>query len=505
MLYWLALPPAFGLFFYLVLCQISRVPILACTLAIYKWMETFIDRLKELGIDARSGVLLCMGRDLRIVYICPSLAAWIGSPRYVSDLLVPSMREKHRQIVARYTSRHQALPDSLQHPMRNVPILGRDREEKASLIAGRVGFLCPFFNLFYIVLAPADSHGRHGSTDSQIGASAFSRCLSHALDNCQSHGLEASPPRRGGSLDCPREPRPGPTSQSLSRRSSLSTSIVSNSRRPSLPVSSFPDSSLQGSLCVPSREENPSGDSSDTHHEGHHEDPLNNLHTQMTDVIIDELVEVYGVSAASRVFRGEVPAAERYTQATALCCDIVDFTRLCATNSLDEVSSWMTRIHNEIDLLLTKYSIRKVETRGDCCICVTGTNFLNAQEKISSDLACDQVTRMVKFAEELCRNLRAQHTEVRIGIATGSLVLTHISHTADTLPAKYIYGDTVNVACRMEQTGTAGFIQLHEFAAKLYVEEQNAPPPEFGIKDVKGKGLMKVALYDCFKSKFVAA
>ena len=218
------------------------------------------------------------------------------------------------------------------------------------------------------------------------------------------------------------------------------------------------------------------------------------------------MCEVYGVGAASYIDRGLVPATERYAQATVLYMDIVDFTRHCMAKQLDEISGWMTRIHTTIDELLERYAIRKVETRGDCVICVSGTNFVPTEGGASRDLCGDQATRMLSFGHDLGLALSAiDGTAARMGIATGPVVLTHIAHGGDALPAKYIYGDTVNVACRMEQTGRVGAVQLAESAARTYAEERGTAVPPLRTKEIKGKGTMRVALYDYVAERFFDA
>ena len=214
--------------------------------------------------------------------------------------------------------------------------------------------------------------------------------------------------------------------------------------------------------------------------------------------------EVYGLGAASYIDRGLVPAAKRYHQATVLYMDIVDFTRQCMAKELGEISGWMSRIHATIDELLERHAVRKVETRGDCVICVSGTNFVPTEGGASRDLCGDQATRMLAFGHDLALALSAiDGTAARMGMDTGPIVLTHIAHGGDALPAKYIYGDTVNVACRMEQTGREGAVQLSESAARLYAEERGGAPPPLRTKAVKGKGQMRVALYDCGAGRFV--
>ena len=80
-------------------------------------------------------------------------------------------------------------------------------------------------------------------------------------------------------------------------------------------------------------------------------------------------------------------------------------------------------------------------------------------------------------------------------MATGSVVLTHISHASDLQQAKYIYGDTVNLAARMEQTGREGFVQMHCSAAEAYLQEKPSAEVAWEEREVKGKGLTRVALF----------
>jgi class 3 adenylate cyclase len=217
-----------------------------------------------------------------------------------------------------------------------------------------------------------------------------------------------------------------------------------------------------------------------------------------------DLCELNGQDSAFYIDRGLYPATQHYAQATVLYMDIVDFTRQCMAKPLDEISGWMTRIHTAIDELLDRHAIRKVETRGDCVICVSGTNYVHTEGGASRDLCGDQATRMLSFGRDLGLALSAiDGTAARLGVATGPVVLTHISHGGDTLPAKYIYGDTVNVACRMEQTGRAGAVQLAESAARAYAAERGEAPPPLRTKEIKGKGTMRTALFDCAAGRFV--
>jgi hypothetical protein len=125
--------------------------------------------------------------------------------------------------------------------------------------------------------------------------------------------------------------------------------------------------------------------------------------------------------------------------------DIADFKRKCMSKDLSEIRGWMAHIHTAIDEPLerllsgTRCARWRSDdrTRGNYVICVSGT---------SRKLRAHRGRRVEG-------PVRRPGTAVRMGIATAPVVLTHIAHGGDALPAKYIYGDTVSVARRMEQTG----------------------------------------------------
>ena len=492
---------------------------------IIRALQTLLDALKEYRLNARAGILICVGEELRIVYVDQTLIPWIGRPKHVSDLIVPSMKKQHAQITARYAGRSTPLPDSLNHPLRNVPIMCQNNEiEQTSLIIGKIRF-CPM-DLFYVVLQPMNRVGSK-SPISQLRSSLLRSTSPILLSRSNSMGTADRAGPCGESLrfsrcsstesneNCgPRPIRAGSSelSWASTRERNKASHIESCCFNDSFSsYESHRSCATEGGTLIAEDTTIVFDDDSafpDVDSEERTQD-LNSIENQyLEDVdlaVYDHIAEVYGIGAASYVTRGLVPAPADYTQATVLYADIVNFSKQCTDRGLKEISSWMTQIHSTIDHLLAKYAIRKVETRGDCCICVSGTNFVSGHgDTRSRDLACDQATRMLMFGTELALALyEIDHTEVRVGMASGSIVLTHISHRSDALPAKYIYGDTVNVACRMEQTGRAGSIQLSESANRLYADEQGTPPAPMQVKDIKGKGPMRASMYDCFRGTFL--
>jgi hypothetical protein len=103
------------------------IPLLATQWLIKTLTDTtqlLVNQMKQYELDGRAGLLVCKGPGLRILYADPSLTTIVGNRTSVSELLPPALRERHRMHVARCTER---LPDSLNHPLRKVQLVGTDQ------------------------------------------------------------------------------------------------------------------------------------------------------------------------------------------------------------------------------------------------------------------------------------------------------------------------------------------------------------------------------------------
>ena len=127
--------------------------------------------------------------------------------------------------------------------------------------------------------------------------------------------------------------------------------------------------------------------------------------------------------------------------------------------------------------------IEKIKTIGDAYMAATG---------LSEQIDTEGAQQMVRFAQGLLEDVEMfnekYHTkiQIRVGINTGELVAGVIGKT------KFIYdiwGDTVNVASRMESTGKPMRIHVSE---ATHTQAADAFDWGDGVDvEVKGKGLMK--------------
>lgn len=175
--------------------------------------------------------------------------------------------------------------------------------------------------------------------------------------------------------------------------------------------------------------------------------------------------------------------ARKHTNATVLFTDIVEFTKMSSVMTPEKIITMLNRLFTKFDERAKKEGVEKIKTIGDAYMAATGLT--EASEG-------DGVEKMVRFAQGLLEDVRSFNEnwelglQIRIGINTGDLVAGVIGKT------KFIYdiwGDTVNVASRMESTGEPMKIHVSESTYEKTRDRFSYSGPV--SVSVKGKGEMK--------------
>jgi class 3 adenylate cyclase len=191
------------------------------------------------------------------------------------------------------------------------------------------------------------------------------------------------------------------------------------------------------------------------------------------------LLNILPGEIAARLKHGEQEIADAFADVTVLFGDIVGFTALSSKTSAGEIVEMLNGLFSRFDDLAQELGIEKIKTIGDCYMAVCGL------PKTCPDHA-DRMARMAlqmmdvtgEYGKKLGINL-----QLRIGLNSGPVVAGVIGAT------KFIYdlwGDTVNLASRMESTGIPGAIQV---TRTVYERLKDAYDLESrGVVTVKGKG-----------------
>lgn len=197
------------------------------------------------------------------------------------------------------------------------------------------------------------------------------------------------------------------------------------------------------------------------------------------------LLNILPESVANRLKEKPTTIAESFAEVTVLFADIVGFTQLSTQVSPQELVALLNRIFSAFDELAEKYGLEKIKTIGDAYMVVGGLpNPRKDHAEAIVNMALDMQQAINEFNVETGYNCN-----IRIGINTGSVVAGVIGIK------KFIYdlwGDTVNIASRMESHGIPGNIQITQ---STYEQVKNKLQDKYilqsrGLIEIKGKGEM---------------
>jgi class 3 adenylate cyclase len=197
------------------------------------------------------------------------------------------------------------------------------------------------------------------------------------------------------------------------------------------------------------------------------------------------LLNILPVPIANRLREGEQSIADGFAEVTVAFADLVDFTAMAAGMPPAEVVALLNSLFSRFDEAAREFGIEKIKTVGDAYMAVCGL----------PEPVADHARRMLRMAIRMVHITREHAFEhrapmkIRVGVNSGPVVAGVIGKS------KYIYdlwGDTVNLASRMESGGLPDTIQVtrvvYEALKDEFVFELRGPI------EVKGKGSVEAWL-----------
>ena len=194
------------------------------------------------------------------------------------------------------------------------------------------------------------------------------------------------------------------------------------------------------------------------------------------------LLNILPGSIAKRLKDGETLIADDIESATVLFADLSGFTQISSTLSAQKLVLLLNNIFSIFDELLEKHSIEKIKTIGDNYMLAGGLPEPSPNHAVSvAEMAMDMLEAISKLDDET-----AEPLHIRIGINSGPLSAGVIGRK------KFIYdlwGDTVNIASRMESYGENNKIHTSENTYLLLKDNyQFEKRPKL---EIQGKGIMQ--------------
>ncbi|MCA9871362.1 MAG: adenylate/guanylate cyclase domain-containing protein [Caldilineae bacterium] len=193
------------------------------------------------------------------------------------------------------------------------------------------------------------------------------------------------------------------------------------------------------------------------------------------------LLNVLPKEIAPRLKANNQTIADHYDSASVLFADIVGSTPLFAELEPAEAVDWLNEVFSMFDRLAEKYGVEKIRTIGDNYMVASGVPVSRPDHaQALAQLALDMIDGLRQLP---ARNGRRM--EFRVGINSGPMVAGVIGKTKFHYD---LWGDTVNIASRMESHGEVGRVQLTEATYRMLRDDFVCVPR--GEIAVKGKGAM---------------
>lgn len=197
------------------------------------------------------------------------------------------------------------------------------------------------------------------------------------------------------------------------------------------------------------------------------------------------LLNILPTSIAQRLKNQDQRIADSHPSVTILFADIVGFTELSASMTPFDLVNLLSGIFSMFDSLAEGHQLEKIKTIGDGYLVVGGAPvYLENHANTVAALACEMRSALAEFNRKSGYQLH-----MRIGISTGPVVAGVIGTSKF---AYDIWGDAVNMASRMEQTGLVDEIQVSESTYALLRDDYSFETRR--DVQVKGKGLVNTYL-----------
>lgn len=171
---------------------------------------------------------------------------------------------------------------------------------------------------------------------------------------------------------------------------------------------------------------------------------------------------------------------KRYDSVTIVFTDFVGFSRICQSLTAEEILQELDTCFSAFDTITQRYGLERLKTIGDSYMLVGGMPLENASHPTSCTTAALEMAEFVHARKQLAEAAGKSYWDIRIGVHTGPVVAGVIGKQKF---AYDIWGETVNLASRMESSSLPGRVNISQ-ATYEYVSESFSC--EFrGMQDIK--------------------
>ncbi|WP_395045330.1 adenylate/guanylate cyclase domain-containing protein [Flavobacterium sp.] len=178
--------------------------------------------------------------------------------------------------------------------------------------------------------------------------------------------------------------------------------------------------------------------------------------------------------------------AKKFESVTVLFTDFKGFTQYAENLSPEKLVESVDYYFSKFDAIMQKYELEKIKTVGDAYMCAAGLPFVTTDHAYKMVLAAQEI---ICFVDDSLKMKTENETrfEIRVGINSGPVV----AGVVGTKKFAYdIWGDTVNIASRMEYCSEPGKINISQNTYELIKDDFACDYR--GEIEVKNRGMMKM-------------
>lgn len=191
------------------------------------------------------------------------------------------------------------------------------------------------------------------------------------------------------------------------------------------------------------------------------------------------LLNILPESIASRLKAESLSIADSHESVTIMFADLVNFTQTSAGMPPSELMNLLNQVFSRFDQLSDKYGLEKIKTIGDAYMVVGGVpNAMEDHAEAVANMALDMQSALQVVSQKNNKSLK-----MRIGINSGPVIAGVIGNSKFSYD---LWGDTVNVASRMEHYAQPDSIQVTEATYQLLKDKFRFK--SLGPIQVKGRG-----------------
>jgi len=193
------------------------------------------------------------------------------------------------------------------------------------------------------------------------------------------------------------------------------------------------------------------------------------------------LRNILPLEIARRLQNGESNIADYFEEATVVLADVVGFGKITARMKAYEIVACLNRLFSEFDRVADDHGVEKIKTVGDSYLAVAGVptprrDHVRAGARFATDIAA--------AADRLSLSLPVPFA-VRIGVHSGPLMAGVIGIRKFGYD---VWGDTVNVAARLEAASGPNRVLISSAAAQFVRSEFELDGPH-AVPDKEGRRL----------------